>query len=440
MVALSRAGLRLAAAVAVGVSVSAAALGSESIAASADPFGTTTLVSVSSDGVQGNDESMLPAVSANGRYVAFSSFASNLVPGDTNGWIDVFVRDRATGTTRRVSVSSGERQGNYVSGATGAAISANGRYVAFASGASNLVPGDTNGVPDVFVRDRATGTTRRVSLTSNGKQGHLACMPPGISADGRFVSFATRSRLVRGDTNNAKDVYVRDRKRGTTRRVSIGNRGAQGNQDSGSPWVGSPSLTAHGGTVAFGSYATNLVHGDHNGVLDVFVRTSAGVTQRVSISSAETGADADSRKPVISAHGRYVAFQSEATNLGAGADHLEVYVRDRIDGTTELVSVRSDGSMLDGLNPAMSADARYVAFQTPVPTMDVYVRDRLTGTTSLVSTDDSGTPGNNMSIYPVISAEGHQVAFTSDATDLVPGDANGVRDVFIRHTSDSGQR
>jgi Tol biopolymer transport system component len=276
-------------------------------------------------------------------------------------------------------------------------------------------------------------------LTSKEKQGHLASMPPGISADGRFVAFATRSRLVRGDTNNKQDVYVRDRQTGITRRVSIGNHGAHGNSDSGQSWVGRPSLTPHAGTVAFASSATNLVHADHNGVLDVFVRTPAGLTQRVSISSAETGADAESRKPVISANGRYVAFDSEATNLVAGAVGLEVYVRDRIEGTTELVSVGNDGSLLAGSDPAMSADGRYVAFGAQLPTRDVYMRDRLTGTTSLVSTDDSGTPGNSMSIYPAIAAEGHQVAFPSDATNLVPGDANGVRDVFIRHTSDSGQ-
>ena len=128
-----------------------------------------------------------PAISADGRFVAFSSDATNLVPGDTNGTADVFVRDRQTGTTRRVSVGSGGAQGNGLS--VDPAISADGRFVAFASDATNLVPGDTNGADDVFVRDRQTGTTRRVSVGSGGAQGDRVSFDPAISADGRFVAF-----------------------------------------------------------------------------------------------------------------------------------------------------------------------------------------------------------------------------------------------------------
>ena len=149
-----------------------------------------------------------PAISADGRFVAFVSFATNLVPGDTNDATDVFVRDRQTGTTRRVSLGPGGVQGN--GGSAGPAISANGRFVAFFSAATNLVPGDTNGTADVFVRDRQTGTTRRVSLGPGGVQGDGDSVGAAISADGRFVAFESdATNLVPGDTNGAPDVFVR---------------------------------------------------------------------------------------------------------------------------------------------------------------------------------------------------------------------------------------
>src|SRR3954451_13493427 len=175
--------------------------------------GTTERASVSSSGAQGDGESALPSISAHGRYVAFVSAASNLVPNDTNGsncpgrfevcGFDVFVRDLKAGTTERVSVSSAGAQGDGDSGAgnfgtAGPAISADGRYVAFASVATDLVPGDTNGRSDVFVRDRQTGTTERVSVSSSGQQanfgggsGDIESSAPAISADGRYVAFAS---------------------------------------------------------------------------------------------------------------------------------------------------------------------------------------------------------------------------------------------------------
>ena len=242
--------------------------------------GTTRRVSLGPGGAQGDSSSSKSALSADGRFVAFTSNARNLVPGDTNDTQDVFVRNRQTGMTRRVSLGPGGGQGNGSSG--GSALSADGRFVAFQSDASNLVPGDTNGAADVFVRDRQTGTTRRVSLGPGGAQagGDNCCSPVALSADGRFIAFESKAaNLVPGDTNLAADVFVRDRQTGMTRRVSPGPGGGQGDGSS-----AQPALSADGRFVAFYSEAANLVPGDTNGAADVFVRDrQIGTTRRVSL-------------------------------------------------------------------------------------------------------------------------------------------------------------
>jgi len=214
------------------------------VAALAGPVAgqVTERVSVDSLGVQGNGDTYEASISADGRYVAFESAASNLVSGDTNSFTDVFVRDRQSGTTKRVSVSSLGAQGNNDS--NGASISADGRYVAFSSRASNLIGGDTNVTSDVFVRDRQSGTTERVSIGSGGAQANDASGPASISADGRFVAFVSdATNLVSGDTNGVTDIFVRDRVSGTTERVSIDSGGLEG--DSGSY---QPALSPMAGT------------------------------------------------------------------------------------------------------------------------------------------------------------------------------------------------
>jgi hypothetical protein len=192
----------------------------------------TQRVSVSNAGLQGNEWSVGSAISADGRFVAFSSLADNLVPGDTNGVEDVFVRDRLSGTTERASVSSGGVEQLNGNSSVGLAISSDGRFVAFTSPANNLVPGDTNLQPDVFVRDRTAGTTERVSVDSTGAQGNADCLLAAMSADGRFVVFGSRStNLVTGDANGHYDIFLRDRLTGTTERVSVASTGTEGNGD-----------------------------------------------------------------------------------------------------------------------------------------------------------------------------------------------------------------
>jgi len=293
--------------------------------------GTTERVSVSSTGVQGNGPSGLGgvAISGDGRFVVFDSPATNLVPGDTNGHDDVFVRDRQNGTTARVSLSSTGLQGNRGSGDLGLAISADGQFVAFASQASNLVPGDTNlhvcghgtcGY-DVFVRDLKAGATERVSVSSTGVQGNGPSFHPAISRDGRFVAFASiTSTLVPGGSNSFEEVLVRDRQAGTTELASVSSLGVQGNGDS-----FAPAISQDGRFVAFASAATGLVPGDTNHKGDVLVRDrQAGTTVRVSVSSTgaqangDSGISRDDPGVALSADGQAVAFASDASNLVQG--------------------------------------------------------------------------------------------------------------------------
>jgi Tol biopolymer transport system component len=292
-------------------------------------------------GAQGNNYSGSPSISADGRYVAFRSEATNLVAGDTNNTADVFVRDRLAGTTERVSLSTAGVQGNNFSGYP--SISADGRIVAFASVATNLVSGDTNQSYDIFVRDRLSGTTERVSVATGGAQGNNSSTYPAISADGNWVVFTSvASNLVAGDTNGASDVFVRDLVSATTERASVATGGAEGNGAS-----GGPVISADGRYVAFLSTATNLVSGDTNGFMDIFVRDrSSGTTERVSVATGGAQENSDSFDSWISADGRYVAFESAASNLVAGDTNgaRDVFVRDRAAaGSTGLCDPGVDG-------------------------------------------------------------------------------------------------
>ncbi len=322
----------------------------------------TTRVSVSTSGAQGNGTSRDPSISADGRYVAFWSWASNFDTSDTNEMPDVFVRDTETATTFRVSVSTSGTEGN--GGSYSPSISADGRYVVFYSYASNLVDGDTNEQCDIFRSDRNTGATTRVSVSTDGAEGNGRSIAPIISPDGRYVAFESEaSNLVMGDTNEMPDVFVRDTEKATTLRVSESASGTEGNGNS-----DSPSISADGRYVAFASWASNLVPGDIIDSSDVFVRdTKTGATTRVSVSTS--GAQGyGSSVPSISAYGRYVAFESAATNLVSGDtnESSDVFVRDTKTRTTTRVSVSNSGAQGNQLSgsPSINADGRYVAFSS----------------------------------------------------------------------------
>ncbi len=325
--------------------------------------GRTERINVSSAGEQADHHSSATGLSEDGRYAAFSSYASNLVPGDTNGVFDGFVRDRWTGTTQRVSVSPGGAQGNDRSFVS--AISANGRYLAIQSDASNLVPGDTNGWEDVFVRDRSTGAMSRVNVSSTGQPANDRSSGASITDDGRYAAFMSdASNLVPGDTNGVSDVFVHDRRTRRTERVSVSTAGVPGSYHS----LGG-SISANGRYVTFLSEASNLVPGDTNGTLDAFVRDRrAGTTTRASVSS--TGAQGNGRTigPTdISVDGRYVSFVSEASTLVPGDTNAweDVFVHDRRTGTTERVSVTGTGAEFNGPSQtaSLSRTGRYVLFE-----------------------------------------------------------------------------
>jgi Tol biopolymer transport system component len=275
---------------------------------------------------QANGNSQVPSISADGRYVAFDSYADNLVPGDTNGLSDVFVRDRVTNTTERVNVGPGGREADKDSGQ--AVISADGRYVAYESWATGLVGGrDANDAYDVYVFDRVSRTTERISVTPKGTAGNAASFAPSISADGRFVAFdSTATDLVPGDTNGKYDVFLRDREAGTTTRISVDGDGGQVTGDS-----ALASVSGDGRYVGFHSFARTLVPDDRNGSRDVFVydRRAKAVT-RASVTDAGGDANGVSGAPSLSHDGRRIAFDSLAPNLAEG-DHNDtddIFVRD----------------------------------------------------------------------------------------------------------------
>lgn len=424
------------------------ALAAASTSTDAQSWTTTTRVSVSSAGVEGNGASItrsdaLVALSANGRFVAFNSSASNLVAGDTNGVPDIFVHDLLLGTTERVSGSSsgqqesgdGSGQGSY-----GVALSGDGRFVAFHSYSPNLVAGDSGNQCDVFVRDRLTGITTRASVAPSNKSPNGPSQFPALSADGHYVLFdSMASNLVSNDRNRQWDVFLQDRWTGALKRVSVSTSGQEGNAGSWRLSCGN-AISADGRFVAFPSLATNLVPGDTNNGEDVFVRdTWANVTERVSVTTLGAPADGISKWSSLSADGRFVAFLSNAPNLrpaGAPAGNImQVYVHDRVLRTTRCVSVSSTGVAADtgaAFAPALSADGRYVAFCSGSTNLvsgdtngvvDVFVRDLALGTTTLV-------PGTRGGKWPAMDDTGAVIAFASLIGDLVPGDANAVQDVF----------
>ena len=350
----------------------------------------TQLVSVESTGANsGDDLSVDASVTADGRFVTFASNASNLVSNDGNGLADVFVRDLLENTTTLISVNSaGNDSGDSTS--FGPAISADGAFIAFQSDASDLVDGDVNGVSDVFVRNLQTNETTLVSVSNSGSvAGDNSSVLASISGDGRFVAFTSdASNLVSNDSNGLADVFVRDLQENTTTLVSADSSGnASGDGDS-----MAASISDDGQFIAFQSVATNLTSNDTNGTSDVFLRDlSNGTTILVSVnvSGNASGNDA-SMSAAISADGGSVAFSSLATDL---------------------VSVALD------TNGAF----------------DVFIRDVQSGTTSLVSIDQAGAEsGDAVSSFPSLSGDGQLVAFTSFSSNLVTNDTNASDDVFVR--------
>jgi Tol biopolymer transport system component len=396
-------------------------------------------VSVDSAEVEANADSSGAAVSYDGRIVAFSTAASNLAAGDANGLRDVFVRDRALGTTTRVSSAAG---GGDLDGWSGmASVSADGSLVAFVSSAPALSGGATSALV-VAVHDRRSGETRLASVRPDGTPNRYDAAHPALSADGRFVAFNSVDReLVSPAAGWWESVFVRDLRSGET---FLGSLRPDGKEPAGAS--GEPSLSADGRLLAFASSAPDLVAGDANGTWDVFVRDLVtGAVTRASVAPGGADPDGQSRSPRISADGRRVVFQSLASNLVAGDANgtWDVFVHDLETGETALVSARADGAPGTGAStrPTISADGRLVAFQSAAPDLvpddrngagDAFVRDLGAGATARVSVDALGGELAAESTSPVLAGDGRGAAFGSAAATLVPDDHNGASDVFFR--------
>lgn len=440
--------IRTAFAVLVAAAVVGGAVGAPAVAG--DRTGNPIeLVSATPGGVGGNGESAAGTekglgVSAHGRYVVFSSYATDLVPGDTNGQRDVFVRDLVRGRTTRVSVGAGGVQANGES--REGSISADGRYVAFTSFASNLVPGDTNGEGDVFLHDLLTARTTRISVGSQG-QGDLSSIGPEISADGSHVAFTSAAtNLVAGDTNDTQDVFVRDLRTRRTERVSVGSDGSQLDVFS-----NLSAISGNGRLVAFGTPAELMPVPPAPPSTDVilYVRDrTAHKTRPVSL-----GATHDPRSIIVEAaypsfsnDGRYVVF-TQISWLGVGIDPVpNVWLRDLRTNRLQLISADSQGNPSTVVGPVfrsgVSADGRYVTFSTPGLLTsgdsgilaDVFRLDRTTGSLVWITraqdqTDPFG--GRIGSVGPAISADGQHVAFESDDKQLAPGGGLFGRDTYL---------
>lgn len=395
---------------------------------------------------QSNGESHAPMLSGDGRLVVFLSLASNLVEGDNNGLMDVFVYDRNTDLVELASIGFDGAPADGVPSRP--SISSDGRYVVFESTANNLVEGDTPDLtPEVFLFDRLTRKTEFISLTSEGEQIEQDAFSrrPAISADGRYVVFYSNAQaLSQGAAEDTLNIYLRDREAGLTTLLTRGCDDTPANGDS-----TYPTLSDDGKWAAYYSDAINLVEGDTNVRTDVFLYSiEQDMTWRVSVASDGSQANGTSYVSAISADGRYVAFESSSTNLveGDGNGAWDIFVHDQQTGLTELVSRTWNGSLAnaDSFVPSISADGRYVAFYSNASNLvlgdtnqyaDVFRHDRLLHTTVRVSLGDWLQQGDNHSQCSSISQDGQEVAFYSYAENLVVGDTNGVRDVYLRDFS-----
>lgn len=397
---------------------------------------TVTRVSVASNGGQANGASYFGNVTANARFVVFSSDATNLVPGDTNARTDVFRRDLKTGQTTRISVNDAGVQGDGRSFASG--VSRDGRLVLFWSHATNLVAGDTNGFPDVFLRDVLLGTTTRLGMGLDGVEPDGGNRSPSMSDDGRWVAFQSwATNLVPEDRNDREDTFVLDRRTGGITRVGQPARG----ESDGDSLV--PQLSRDGRYLAFDSSATNLVPGDTNGTIDAFMLDrTRGTLVRASVTDAGVEGNQQSRSPIVSDNGRWVLFLSAADNLVPGDTNqsFDSFIHDVRRRETRRVSVATSGAEGNHGSSRGTFDAkgRFVAFGSSSNNFvagddnvatDAFLRDLARGTTTLLTAAYDGGDANGHS--QAIAIAGRMLLVSSTAANLVPGDDNGTDDLFL---------
>lgn len=423
--------------------------------------GTIARVSLATDGTEGNEASGIDFeaysvdISANGRFVVFSSEATNLVAGDTNNRRDVFLRDRDVdgdgiydepGAVSTIRISNGLSGLQANADSWQVSMSGNGLYAAFASDASNLVTGDTNGTRDVFRYDVITGAIVRVSVSSAWVQGNAMSDQPSIDYYGQYIAFRSyANNLVPNDTNDPSDIFVRDVTNSVTSIVSITSDGTPGNADS-----FDPSISGDGRVVAFASRASNLIAGDNNGVSDIFAYDRMyGNTILVSARSGTEGTygNGESYTPSVNNYGNFIAFTSKASNLDPNYTDsngmADIFVRQVVYLNTTMVSVSffGDPANADSYTPSISGDGKFIAFASDASTLDLYndmngqrdifLHDMNTDLTRLISRAYNGSPSNGRSVAPAVSDLGRFIAFPSRATNLVADDFNNKWDVFV---------
>ena len=403
---------------------------------------TIERISVSSDGTEADGDSfahLYDAVSADGRYVVFESDATNLVPSDGNGFRDVFLRDRALGTTIRVSEAWGG--GDAWGESRYPSISEDGRWVAFSSDAPNLVIDDTNGFQDVFVFDRQTGLLSRVSLGWGGEADGDS-RTPSLSGAGRHIAF--RSGATNMVPGTVVKIYVRDLVTGVNVAASVTS---DGQPEDGGSWY--PHISSDGRYVKFISNSTNLVPFDNNGVNDAFMRDlDLGMTLMVGVNFNGEAGNSNSGGFGICGDGRFAGIFSNASDLlPPGEDtngFQDAFVRDLELGVTERVSLSSSGEQGNANSGPATLDGsgRYAAFLSDASNLvdddgngatDIFGRDRAAGMTTLLTITEAGVQADGNCTSPTLSADGRFVVFNSTATNLVPGDTNGFQDVFVGH-------
>ena len=388
---------------------------------------------------QANGHSSSPAISADGRTIAFSSSADNLVPGDTQMHADIFVYDREAHTTELVSLGRDSTSANGSSGEP--SISADGRWVVFGSIASNLASGDTNDLPDVFLHDRQTGRTSLVSMAVSGRSGNGISTEPSISADGRWIAFeSSADDLVPeidehtgrniADTNETNDIFVYDRLGRSIHRVNLSTDGEQSNRAS-----SSSDISDDGRWVVFWSLADNLVPGAERGIY--LHDRSTGATQWI----------ADGHAPSISPDGRWIGFLlSSGSHVAVPDDGTYVALYEREMREITVIGGYSKEGIEGKPSKAVhfSANGQWLALRSVFSPPDspltgdgdgwgqqVFLRDQRTETFTLLSATPNGLPGNSISASPSLSADGRYIAFQSLADNLDPGDTNGYMDVFV---------
>ena len=394
-------------------------------------------VSVLSDGSEANRASNFPSLNADGSITVFESTATNLVAEDTNGKSDIFLHNRNTAETIRVSVNNAGVEAN--DACYDPAVSGNGNFVVYESYATNLVEGIKERSPRIYLYDVANKKTELVSVSASGAPAD-GCVDASISGDGRFVVFSSRSPLIEEDFNNEEDIYLRDRQNGVTRHISIADHWDMPNGQ-----CRRPQISENGQYIVFDSLASNLISSDLNGCGDIFLydQNDNKITCITALNEYEQ-ANSDSETAHISANGNFVVFESKGNNLvemdtNAVAD---IFLKNLETGEFLRISVNNEGEQANknSKDPVISGDGKYVVFVSRASNLDpagkakgnqVYIHDIEQGTTRLGGMATDGRVQRGNSEVPMISSDGKIVVFKSSISNLVENDKNYMSDIFL---------